>query len=64
MAQGPKLARPIERWRLCDPLAMATQQSTAAIEYAFEDAKHDILALHTEVERLSAAIAAAQGSQQ
>lgn len=40
----PQLARSIERWELSDPVMMATQ-SPAAIRYAFEDARHDILAL-------------------
>ena len=44
--------RPIERWQACNPTAMATEQSEAARIYAFEDAKHDILELHAEVERL------------
>ena len=44
--------RGIERWQACDPVAMATEQSEAARIYAFEDAKHDILELHAEVERL------------
>lgn len=39
-----KLRRSIERWRNCDPATMATQ-SPAAVAFAFEDAKHDILAL-------------------
>lgn len=39
------MARSISAWRLCDPLAMATKQSPAAIQYGFEDAKHDILLL-------------------
>ena len=46
--------RPIERWQACDPIAMATEQSDAARIHAFKDAKHDILELHAEVERLRA----------
>lgn len=40
-----QLNRSIERWKGCDPAYMATEQSPAAITYAFIDAKHDILAL-------------------
>jgi hypothetical protein len=40
---------------------MANEQSPAAIEFAFVDAKHDILFLHAEIERLQA-IAKATGS--
>ncbi|WP_186182987.1 Lar family restriction alleviation protein [Burkholderia gladioli] len=39
-----KLERSIEQWRKCDPELMS-RQSPAAIFYALEDAKHDILAL-------------------
>lgn len=56
------LDRDIYSWRSCDPHAMATQQSPVAIEFAFADAKHDVLALYAEVERLRAAIAATQGT--
>ena len=40
-----QLNRSIERWKGCDPAYMATEQSPAAITYAFIDAQHDILAL-------------------
>lgn len=51
-----KLERTIDAWRACDPEAMATKQSPVAITFAFKDAKHDILALHAEVEQLRTAI--------
>lgn len=47
------MKRKIEQWRACDPRAMATQQSPAAIQFAFEDAKADILALHALAERVA-----------
>ena len=36
------MKRPVHRWANCNPSAMA-QQSEAAIMYAFQDAKDDIL---------------------
>lgn len=39
-----KLSRTLEQWAGCDPRAM-TQQSPAALEFAFQDAKHDIRVL-------------------
>lgn len=42
---APKLARPLTNWQSCEPLAMATKQSAVAIQFAFEDARHDILLL-------------------
>lgn len=48
------LARPIDGWRRCEPHAMAHKQSPAAIEFAFIDARHDVLALSDEVDRLRA----------
>jgi hypothetical protein len=51
--------RPYERlecqWRDCDPKAMATM-SQAAIMYAFQDARSDILRLHDEVRQLRQAL--------
>lgn len=52
--QHKSLARSIEQWQNCDPHAMATRQSYAAIENAFVDAKHDVMALSTEVAALKA----------
>ncbi len=51
-AQGAvvTLERTIEQWRNCDPLIMQ-HMSPAAIYFALRDAKHDILALHAELER-------------
>lgn len=46
-----KLSRPVERWQNCDPEVMA-MQSEAALRFAFADMRHDILALHKELERL------------
>lgn len=47
------LRRKIEQWRNGDPEAMATQQSRAAIFYAFQDARADILALYALAERVA-----------
>lgn len=59
---GPQrlMLRAIDQWRGCDPRVMTTM-SSAAIQFAFMDAKHDILALYAEVERLNA-IAKAGGA--
>lgn len=43
--------RTIDRWKVCLPSAMA-QQSEAAIVYAFEDARHDIIELADQNARL------------
>jgi hypothetical protein len=43
--------RSIDQWRGCVPSSMA-KQSDAAIIFAFEDAKHDILELAKENKRL------------
>jgi hypothetical protein len=43
--------RSIDRWNVCNPSAMA-QQSIAAITYAFEDARHDMLELAQQNKRL------------
>ena len=56
-----KLARTLEQWRNCAPEAMAAM-SPAAIMYALEDAKHDILALASAVEG-AAVIADAAGAE-
>ena len=40
MVDELKLARRIEQWRNCDPRAMATQQSSAAIEFALADERY------------------------
>jgi hypothetical protein len=53
ISHRPKMKRPIRQWKGCSPQAMATQQSPAAIEYAFADAKADILALYALVERVA-----------
>lgn len=47
------MQRTITQWRAGQPAAMATQQSPAAITYALEDAKADILALYALVERVA-----------
>ena len=39
------MKRTIEQWNKCEPSAMV-HQSDAALQYAFEDAKNDILELH------------------
>ena len=48
-----KLQRTIQQWRAGQPAAMATNQSRAAIQFAFEDAKADILALYALAERVA-----------
>jgi len=45
--------RSIDQWKNCDPHAMAVRQGEAAIVFAFIDAKQDILALYSLVERVS-----------
>jgi hypothetical protein len=49
------LNRTIETWAKCDPKLMATM-SEAAIMYAFQDARADILRMNAELVRLRAAI--------
>jgi hypothetical protein len=51
------MKRAIEQWRDCSPRIMAQRMSRAAIQYALEDAKADILELHAEVARLRDALA-------
>lgn len=46
--------RTIEQWKSCDPKVMATQQSDAAITFAFEDAQQDILELHRRLQKAQA----------
>lgn len=46
------MKREIERWQNYDPSAMAHNQSDAAKQFAFEDAKADILELYAENKRL------------
>jgi len=46
------MKRTIEQWTNCNPKEMAFHQSEAAIMYAIEDAKSDILELHRENMRL------------
>jgi len=40
------MKRSIEQYRACSPKAMATEQSEAAITYAFEDMRSDIITLY------------------
>ena len=47
------MQRTIDQWRRCSPHAMTYNQSPAAILYAFEDAKADILALYALAERVA-----------
>lgn len=49
------MQRKIEQWKNCVPDAMV-HMSTAAIRYAFEDAKSDILSLWEDNQRLKAKI--------
>lgn len=46
------MKRTIEQWIKCNPEAMAHDQSDAAKQFAFEDAKADILELYAENKRL------------
>jgi hypothetical protein len=46
------MKRTIDQWKSCVPRAMAYEQSQAAQQFAFEDAKADILELHKENLRL------------
>lgn len=50
------LNRSIHTWRHCKPSAMVNQ-SNAALEYAFIDAQHDILALVDHIRKLEAQLA-------
>lgn len=47
------MQRTIQQWRGCVPAAMAHGQSPVAIEFAFADAKADILALYALAERVA-----------
>ncbi|MGE3346079.1 MAG: hypothetical protein AB7I35_01450 [Ramlibacter sp.] len=49
------MIRSIDQWRSCDPAMMAREQSVAAIQFAFEDAKRDILALAASADALRVA---------
>jgi hypothetical protein len=46
------MKRLIEQWKNCDPKLMAHAQSLEAVQFAFEDAKADILELYKENMRL------------
>jgi len=46
------MKRSIDTWRVCDPKAMAHNQSAPAVMFALQDAKADILELHAENLRL------------
>ena len=50
----PGLRRGIERWRASCPKAMA-EQSPAAIYFALDDARHDVLLLAEVIDELRAA---------
>lgn len=54
------LARSIATWKLCDPKAMSVM-STAAIHYALLDAKHDILKMAEDFDRVTSERDAALG---
>ena len=47
-----KLRRSVEIWTNCNPNTMAELQSTAAITFAFQDAKHDLLTCFSRIEHL------------
>lgn len=55
------MQRHIEQWQNCVPSAMVNM-SPAAIQYAFQDAKSDILALYKENQKLKAAMKDEYGS--
>ena len=46
------MKRDIKQWENCDPKLMASAQSEAAVFFAFQDAKADILELYRENLRL------------
>jgi hypothetical protein len=46
------MKRTIDEWKNCDPKAMAYGQSDAAVMFAFQDAKADVIELHAENLRL------------
>ena len=50
-----KLSRTLEQWAGCDPQVM-TLQSPAAMEFAFQDAKHDIRVLAAATAALQARV--------
>lgn len=50
-----KLSRTLEQWAGCEPQVM-TQQSPAAVEFAFQDAKHDIRVLAAATAALQARV--------
>ncbi len=45
------MRRKIDQWKNCEPEAMA-EQSKGALVFAFQDAKADIVELHSALERL------------
>ena len=47
------MKRTIEQWQHCKPEAMAYRQSLPAIQFAFEDAKADILELFALADRVA-----------
>ncbi len=53
VSRSLKLNRSIETWEKCDPAAMA-KQSEAAIMYALQDAREDILKLHAAINKAEA----------
>lgn len=55
------LNRSVHTWRCCKPAAMVNQ-SAAALEYAFIDAQHDILALVDYVRKLEGQLAKKRSS--
>lgn len=46
------MKRTIKQWKDCKPSSMAHDQSDVAKQWAFEDAKSDILELYAENKRL------------
>ena len=50
-----ELNRTAEQWQKCDPKVMA-KMSEAAIMYALDDARRDVLRMHAEIERLRAGL--------
>jgi hypothetical protein len=46
------MRRSLEQWKNCDPFSMAHGQSDNAKQFAFEDAKHDIILLATALQAI------------
>lgn len=47
------MQRSISTWMACKPSDMAHNQSRAAIQFAFEDMRADIISLHTTLQQFA-----------